>query len=264
MEISSSLKPAPKHQLLRLAAGIGLIFSLYQVADRFFHHLHLDHENWVGYVLVSGYLVWAICTDRQQLNHQPFSTLHVWLTGIGATIFVAALLLAAISLGLGQKFFGIVQQLHFEQQLSVWPFVLMATLVVVLPTILLIFKHPKLHSANMQTSFFLCLFYTQLHPLDLMWIYSITERYGQPISLTMTLVNTDQTSQTWAIQPRTAFTPQHPTLRLCYSCFDHPTPALQLGKTYTVAAKIGWFGDVAIDHQSLNKLTVAQPVHPST
>lgn len=41
MEVSSSLKPAPKHQLLRLAAGIGLIFSLYQVSDLFFHHLRV-------------------------------------------------------------------------------------------------------------------------------------------------------------------------------------------------------------------------------
>lgn len=260
MSITNSMPQTRKKQgFLLIAISMLLVFSLYHVADLFFHHLNLDHDRWAKSVLLSAYLIWAMIAHQHVLNHQPFSTLHGWIVGIGVGIFCTVFLWAAVSLGFDQKYFGIVQQLHFEQQLSIWPFILMATLLVVLPTLVLILKYPKLHAANLQASLFLAFSYNSIQPIDLMWIYYSTEKHGQPVSLTMTLVKGDEKSQTWAIQPSAGFTPQQPTLKLCYSCFGQPTPVLVFGNTYRVAAKVGWFGDVAIDPQALQKLSTSAP-----
>lgn len=262
MSITNSTSQTRKKQVVvMLAISILLGFSLYHAADLFFHHLNLDRQRWLTSLIFSLYLLWAMLIQKHLYTHQRFPELHSLMLQIFGGICIAAVLATFLDTFVGLDLLGAIQFLHFDQQLSVWAFSIVPLLLVALPTVVLISKYPKQHKANFLTSFSLCFFCGQLYPLTLMWIYPITEHHGQPVSLTMTLVKGDQKSHTWAIQPSAGFTPQQPTLTLCYSCFDQPTPALVFGNTYTVAAKVGWFGDVAIDPHTLAKL--ATPQQPS-
>lgn len=260
MSTTTSTPQTRKKQVwLLIVISTLLAFSLYHVADLFLHHLNLDRQRWLKSLIFSFYLLWAILIQKNLYTHQRFPALHSLMLKILGGICVAAFLATLLDTFVGLDLLGTIQFLHFDQQLSVWAFAMIPLLLVALPTVMLISQYPKQHRANFITSLFLCFLCSQLYPLTVIWIYPITEHHGQPISLTMTLVKGDKKSHTWAVQPSAGFTPQQPILTLCYSCFDQPTPALAFGTTYRIAAKVGWFGDVAIDPQALQKLSTLAP-----